>query len=49
MGLLSSKEAVEGECAIHKNTIEQNQLDTSIMNMLRKFSLDTIGLAEIKK
>lgn len=45
----AGKEAVEGECAIHKNTIEQIQLDTSILNMVRKLSLDTIGLAEIKK
>lgn len=45
----AGKEAIDGEEAIHKNTIQQVQLDTQISNMVRRLSADTKGLAEIKK
>lgn len=45
----AGKEAVEGEEAIHRNTIEQIPLDTSISNLVRRLLSDTSGLAEIRK
>jgi len=45
----AGKDTVEGENAVHKNTIEQIPLDTKVSNMVRRLLLDTSSLAEIKK
>ena len=45
----AGKEAVDGEEAIHKNTIQQISLDPKITNMVRRLSLDASRLADIKK
>lgn len=45
----AGKEVIDGEEEIHKNTIQQVQLDPQISNMVRRLSADTCGLAEIKK
>lgn len=45
----AGKEAVDGEEAIHKNTIQQISLNPKITNMVRRLSLDASRLADIKK
>lgn len=45
----AGKEAVEGNETIHKNTIEQIQIETDISNMVRRLSADSNTLNEIKE
>lgn len=45
----AGKESIEGEETVHRNTIEQIPLDTSISTMIRRLSSDTSELTKIKK
>lgn len=44
----AGKEAILGEEAVHKNTIQQISLDTDIAHMVRRLSTDVVTLAKIK-
>lgn len=45
----AGKEAKSGEENIHKNTIQQISIDTTVSNYLRRLSLDCNRLAQIKR
>lgn len=44
----AGKETLVGDESIHKNTIEQIQIETNILTMVRRLSSDSGALAEIK-
>lgn len=45
----AGKEIIDGEEAIHRNTIEQIAIEPQIANMVRRLSADSTALADIKR
>ena len=45
----AGKETLDGDAAVHKNTIQQVTLETQIATMVTRLAADAAGLAEIKR